>query len=217
MDYRYLGKSGLKVSAVGVGCNNFGGACDQAATTTVVNKALDGGITLFDTADYYGQGKSETFLGKALGVRRKDVIIATKFGLAMGNTFDLRGGGSRDYILRAVEASLRRLGTDYIDLYQLHVPDADTPVEETLSTLDTLVRQGKVRYIGHSNFTGGAAADAAWTAKTDARGSYAVEWPKLNLRCKGGSPRDWVFTGPNRGALAPDQCQNCTKPGYKLI
>lgn len=166
MDYRYLGKSGLKVSAVGVGCNNFGGACDQAATTTVVNKALDVGITLFDTADYYGQGKSETFLGKALGVRRKDVIIATKFGLAMGNTFDLRGGGSRDYILRAVEASLRRLGTDYIDLYQLHVPDADTPVEETLSTLDTLVRQGKVRYIGHSNFTGGAAADAAWTAKT---------------------------------------------------
>ena len=166
MDYRYLGKSGLKVSTVGVGCNNFGSGMDQAATSAVVNKALDVGITLFDTADCYGQTKSEEFLGKALGARRMDVIVATKFGIPLGTTFELRGGGSRDYIVRAAEASLRRLGTDYIDLYQYHTPDANTPIEETMSALDTLVRQGKVRYIGHSNFTGGMTADAAWTAKT---------------------------------------------------
>jgi len=166
MDYRYLGKSGLKVSAIGVGCNNFGAGSDQAATSAVVQKALDVGITLFDTADCYGSTKSEEFLGKALGSHRKNVIIATKFGIPLGEGYDVRGGGSRDYIVRAAEASLRRLGTDYIDLYQYHMPDANTPIEESMSALDTLVRQGKVRYIGHSNFTGGMAADAAWTAKT---------------------------------------------------
>lgn len=167
METRPLGKSGLRVSAVGVGCNNFGMGIDEAGTKVVVEKALDLGITLFDTADVYGgSGKSELFLGKALGAKRKDVVLATKFGMPMGEGMQLRGGGSRDYIMRAVEASLRRLGTDYIDLYQIHQPDAGTPIEETMRALDDLVRQGKVRYVGHSNFAGWQAADAAWTAQT---------------------------------------------------
>ena len=167
METRSLGKSGLRVSVVGVGCNNFGMSIDEAGTKTVVHKALDLGITLFDTADVYGsQGGSETFLGKALGAKRKDVVLATKFGMAMGEGWQLRGGGSRDYIVRAAEASLRRLGTDYIDLYQIHQPDAATPIEETMRALDDLVRQGKVRYIGHSNFKGWQTADASWTAQS---------------------------------------------------
>ena len=165
METRSLGKSGLRVSTVGVGCNNFGMSIDEAGTKTVVHKALDLGITLFDTADIYGQSNSETFLGKALGPKRKDIVLATKFGMAMGEGLQLRGGGSRDYIMRAAEASLRRLGTDYIDLYQIHQPDAATPIEETMRAMDDLVRQGKVRYIGHSNFKGWQAADAAWTAQ----------------------------------------------------
>ncbi|MBY0511744.1 MAG: aldo/keto reductase [Rhodospirillaceae bacterium] len=167
METRSLGKSGLRVSAVGVGCNNFGMGIDEAGTKAVVNKALDLGITLFDTADVYGgSGNSEIFLGKALGTKRKDIVLATKFGMKMGEGWQLRGGGSRDYIMRAVEASLRRLGTDYIDLYQIHQPDTGTPVEETMRALDDVVRQGKVRYIGHSNFAGWQTADAAWTART---------------------------------------------------
>lgn len=167
METRSLGKSGLLVSVVGVGCNNFGMGIDEAGTKTVVHKALDLGITLFDTADIYGgQGNSEAFLGKALGPKRKDIVLATKFGMKMGDGLALRGGGSRDYIMRAAEASLKRLGTDYIDLYQIHQPDATTPIEETMRALDDLVRQGKVRYIGHSNFKGWQAADAAWTART---------------------------------------------------
>src|SRR5262245_29565473 len=124
MESRPLGKSGLRVSAVGVGCNNFGMGIDEAGTKAVVYKAMDLGITLFDTADVYGQSNSEIFLGKALGNKRKDVVLATKFGMAMGQDWTTRGGGSRDYIMRAVEASLKRLGTDYIDLYQIHQPDA---------------------------------------------------------------------------------------------
>lgn len=167
MEYRRLGKSGLTVSAVGLGCNNFGAANDEAATKVVVHKALDLGVTLFDTAEFYNKGKSEEFLGKALGPRRKDVIVATKFGLIMDAAFNMSGIASRNYILRAVETSLRNLGTDYIDLYQVHFPDATTPMEETLSTLDALVRKGMVRYIGHSNFTGSMTADAAWAAKSN--------------------------------------------------
>jgi aryl-alcohol dehydrogenase-like predicted oxidoreductase len=167
MEVRPLGKSGLRVSAVGVGCNNFGMGIDEAGTKAVVHKALDLGITLFDTADIYGgQGNSEKFLGKALGAKRKDIVLATKFGMTMGEGWALRGGGSRDYIMRAVEASLQRLGTDYIDLYQIHQPDPATPIEETMRALDDLVRQGKVRYIGHSNFKGWQTADAAWIAQT---------------------------------------------------
>jgi aryl-alcohol dehydrogenase-like predicted oxidoreductase len=164
MEQRRLGDSGLKVSAVGIGCNNFGGRIDAAATRAVVDAALAHGITLFDTADVYGNQQSETLLGAALGARRVDVIIATKFGMPMGQGVFQRGA-SRRYVLAAVEGSLKRLGTDYIDLYQLHAPDPDTPIDETLAVLDDLVRSGKVRYIGCSNFAGWQIADADWTAR----------------------------------------------------
>jgi aryl-alcohol dehydrogenase-like predicted oxidoreductase len=164
MELRRLGDSGLKVSAVGIGCNNFGGRIDEAATRAVVDAAVAQGITLFDTADVYGNQQSESFLGAALGARRQSVVIATKFAMPMGQGA-LDRGGSRSYILRAVEASLRRLGTDYIDLYQMHAPDPDTPIDETLRALDDVVRQGKVRYLGCSNFLGWQIADADWTAR----------------------------------------------------
>ena len=165
MEYRQLGHSGLKVSAVGLGCNNFGRRCSEDETRVVVHKALDLGVTTFDTADFYSAGLSEEFLGKALGARRKDIVLATKFGLPMRQG-EYEGGASRRYIMLAIEASLRRLGTDYIDLYQLHFPDLKTPIEETLSALDALVRAGKVRYAGSSNFNGWQLADAHWTAKS---------------------------------------------------
>jgi aryl-alcohol dehydrogenase-like predicted oxidoreductase len=165
MDYRTLGTSGLLVSAVGLGCNNFGIRCDLEQTRAVVHKALDLGITLFDTADSYGRrGGSETLLGQVLGSRRKEVILATKFGTAMDDTGALKGA-SRRYIMTAVEASLRRLQTDWIDLYQLHHPDPTVPIEETLRALDDLVRQGKVRHIGSSNFSGGQVIEADETAR----------------------------------------------------
>ena len=126
MEQRRLGSSGLKVSAVGLGCNNFGMRCDAEQTTKVVHAALDAGITLFDTADVYGRGASETLLGQALGPRRKDIVLATKFGMPMGDS-PLERGGSRRYVMRAVEASLSRLGTDYVDLLQMHAPDVETP------------------------------------------------------------------------------------------
>ncbi len=165
MEFRRLGNSGLKVSAVGLGCNNFGGRCDRAATQAVVDAAIAHGITLFDTADVYGNQQSEVLLGEALGARRSGVVIATKFAMPMGMTVYDRGG-SRRYVCRAVEASLRRLRTDYIDLYQMHAPDPDTPIDETLGALDDLVRAGKVRYIGCSNFAGWQIADADWTSRT---------------------------------------------------
>lgn len=166
MRYRSLGNSGLQVSVVGLGCNNFGRRVDQAGTERVVHKALDCGVTLFDTADVYGNGESERFVGKALGKRRDQAVIATKFRSAMGEG-PYNQGGSRRYIRQAVEASLRRLGTDYIDLYQMHNPDPETPIEETLSALNDLVREGKVRYIGSSNFSGWQIADAAWISRTE--------------------------------------------------
>ena len=170
MTYRRLGSSGLAVSEVGIGCNNFGRRIDAAASKAVVDAAIDCGITLFDTADVYGDppGASEEYLGAALKGRRDDVVVATKFGSPMGggNGADWDSRGSRRYIAKAVESSLRRLGTDYIDLYQLHQPDPDTPIAETLSALDDLVRAGKVRYVGSSNFTGWRVADAAWTARS---------------------------------------------------
>jgi aryl-alcohol dehydrogenase-like predicted oxidoreductase len=166
MDHRRLGTSGLKVSEVGIGCNNFGGRCDAAATRAVVDAAIGAGINLFDTADVYGNQQSEALLGEALGARRSSVVIATKFAMPMGMTIHDRGG-SRRYVHRAVEASLKRLRTDYIDLYQMHAPDPDTPIDETLGALDDLVTQGKVRYIGNSNFTGWQIADADWTARSN--------------------------------------------------
>ena len=164
MEHRRLGESGLSVSEVGLGCNNFGGRVDEAGTQRVVDAAIDHGITLFDTADVYGGSLSEQYLGKAIGARRADVIIATKFGMTMGDG-PLNGGASRRYIINAAEASLERLGTDYIDLYQIHFPDPQTPIDETLAAMDDLVRQGKVRYIGCSNFSGWQIADADWIAR----------------------------------------------------
>jgi aryl-alcohol dehydrogenase-like predicted oxidoreductase len=150
---RDFGTTNLKVSAVGLGCNNFGVRLDRAATARVVHAALDAGITLFDTADIYGnRGASETLLGEALGARRKDIALVTKFGLPMDDS-GRRQGGSRRYVLEAVEASLRRLNTDWIDVYYYHRPDPNTPFEETLRALDELVRAGKVRQIGCSNFS----------------------------------------------------------------
>jgi aryl-alcohol dehydrogenase-like predicted oxidoreductase len=165
MEIRNLGQSGLRVSSIGLGCNNFGGRIDEAATRTVIHKALDLGITLFDTADTYGErGGSETVMGHILGDDRKRIVLATKFASQMDDSGE-KIGGSRRYIMEAVEASLRRLRTDWIDLYQMHRPDPRTPIEETLRALDDLIRQGKVRYIGCSNFAAWQVADAAWTAR----------------------------------------------------
>lgn len=151
MELRNLGHSGLRVSLVGLGTNNFGRRTDLDATRKVVHAALDAGITLFDTADMYGpRGKSEAQLGEILGSRRKDIVLASKFGMQMDDA-GVKKGGSRKYIMEAIEASLTRLKTDYLDLYQFHRPDPLTPVEETLRAMDDLVRQGKVRYIGCSN------------------------------------------------------------------
>jgi aryl-alcohol dehydrogenase-like predicted oxidoreductase len=166
MERRRLGSSGLEVSAIGLGCNNFGMRIQAPAVRAVVHAALDAGITLYDTADVYGgQGASETLLGKALGPRRQDVLIATKFGIAMDEARGLKGA-SRRYVLRACEDSLRRLGTEWIDLYYLHRPDPGTPVEETLRALDDLVRAGKVRYLGCSNLPAWQVVEAQWLSRT---------------------------------------------------
>jgi aryl-alcohol dehydrogenase-like predicted oxidoreductase len=169
MDFRRLGNSGLVVSVVGLGTNNFGMKLDMEQTRAVVHAALDEGITLFDTADSYG--KSEERLGELLEGKRDDVVIATKFGSnvrnrGLDNGEDWGARGSRRYVTKAVESSLRRLRTDWIDLYQLHRPDDATPIDETLSALDDLVHAGKVRYLGSSNFTGWQVAEAEWTART---------------------------------------------------
>ena len=166
MTYRPLGASGLMVSTVGIGCNAFGTRIDAEQTRQVVDTAIDAGITLFDTADSYGRGASEDLLGKALGSRRDEVVVATKFGMDMGgvNGPDWGARASRRYIRTAVEASLRRLGTDHIDLYQLHQLDLVTPIEETLSALDELVTEGKVGYLGCSNFAAWEVVDAHWAA-----------------------------------------------------
>jgi aryl-alcohol dehydrogenase-like predicted oxidoreductase len=165
VNYRTLGKSGLEVSTVGLGCNNFGLRIDLEATRRVVARALDLGITLFDTADVYGgMGGSETMLGQVLGERRKDIVLATKFAgpMVQGQT---KRDASRGYIMKAVEASLRRLKTNWIDLYQLHFSDGVTPMEETLGALDDLVHQGKVRYIGCSNLPAWQMVEAQWISR----------------------------------------------------
>ncbi|MFI0792437.1 aldo/keto reductase [Micromonospora rubida] len=176
MTYRRLGDSGLVVSVVGVGCNNFGRKLDLDGTRAVVDAALDAGINLFDTADIYGDepGDSEELLGQALKGRRDDVVVATKFGMDMQgrNGPDHGARGARRYIARAVEASLRRLGTDHIDLYQMHEVDPGTPIDETLAALDDLVRAGKVRYLGNSNFAGWQIADADWVASSSGRARF---------------------------------------------
>ncbi|NUT32259.1 MAG: aldo/keto reductase [Hamadaea sp.] len=179
MRYRRLGASGLVVSAVGLGCNNFGRKLTAEETAAVVHEAVDAGITFIDAADVYGtpRGTCEMFVGEALKGRRDAVVLATKFGMNMaagpGDPRSEDGArGSRRYIMTAVEDSLRRLQTDYIDLYQFHYPDAGTPIEETLRALDDLVRQGKVRYIGSSQFAGWQVTDAAWTAQVKGLTSF---------------------------------------------
>lgn len=165
MKLRKLGNAGPQVSVVGLGCNNFGMRIDLDATRKVVHKALDVGITLFDTADIYGsRGGSEEMIGQILSGDRKRIVLATKFGGAMDEAGNMKGA-SRRYIMSAAEASLKRLRTDWIDLYQIHFPDPGTPIEETLRALDDLIRAGKVRYIGCSNFAAWQMVDAEWTAK----------------------------------------------------
>ncbi|MBT6313043.1 MAG: aldo/keto reductase [Alphaproteobacteria bacterium] len=165
MQYRNLGRSGLRVSAVGLGCNNFGGRLDVDQTRLVVDAALDAGITFFDTADRYGGfGGSETQLGQVLGLRRQNIVLATKFGGAM-SADGPRMGGSRKWIVQAVEDSLKRLQTEWIDLYQLHFPDPLTPIEETLRAMDDLISSGKVRYIGCSNLRPWELVEASFTAE----------------------------------------------------
>jgi aryl-alcohol dehydrogenase-like predicted oxidoreductase len=173
IEYRRLGDSGLIVSTIGLGCNNFGRAGTasegQDGTSAVIDAAIDAGVTLFDTADIYGaqRGLSETLMGHALKGKRDQIVLASKFGMDMNglNGPDWNARGSRRYIRLAVEASLRRLQTDWIDLYQLHQPDPNTPIEETLATLDDLITEGKVRYIGHSNLAGWQIAEAEFTAQ----------------------------------------------------
>jgi len=161
----------LQVTVVGIGCNNFGRRLDAAGTATVVHAALDEGITFFDTADIYGDGKSEEMLGAALNGRRESAVVATKFGHTSRGPG--RSGGSRRWIRLAVEDSLRRLDTDWIDLYQLHTPDPETPIEETLETLTELVDEGKIRCAGSSNFTGWQIADADWVARSQGLTRFA--------------------------------------------
>ncbi|QOK21698.1 aldo/keto reductase [Janibacter indicus] len=189
MELRRLGHSGLTVSVVGLGCNNLGregtASRTQEGADAVVHAALDAGVTLFDVADAYGAepGLSETVLGRALGSRRDEVVVATKFGMDVrgANGPDFGARGSRRYITTAVEASLRRLGTDRIDLYQLHTPDPLTPIEETLDALDDLVRAGKVRYIGHSNLAGWQIADAEHTARARGGARFISSQNHYNL------------------------------------
>jgi aryl-alcohol dehydrogenase-like predicted oxidoreductase len=186
MRYRTLGDSGLLVSVVGLGCNNFGGRLDVAGTQAVVDAAIDEGITLFDTAEMYGMnGGSELALGEVLAGRRDKVVLATKFGhqqVDMGYGPAAGAKGGRNYIRVAVENSLRRLRTDYIDLYQLHTPDPMTPIDETIAALDELVSEGKVRYIGHSNLSGWRLADAAHKAANAGRTPFISSPPTRSWR-----------------------------------
>ncbi len=185
MKQRTLGNSGLQVSIVGLGCLNFGHRLDLEASRAVIFKALDLGITLFDTADVYGgPGGSETVLGQVLGERRKDIVLATKFGNAMDAARRLKGA-SRWYIISAVEASLRRLKTDWIDLYQLHRPDPLTPIDETLRALDDLVRQGKVRYIGCSNLPAWQVIEAQLRARELSTHAFASCQDEYSLVARG--------------------------------
>jgi aryl-alcohol dehydrogenase-like predicted oxidoreductase len=184
MTFRRVGRSGLTVSVAGLGCNNLGMRLDARESAAVVAAALEHGVTLFDTADAYGA--SEQRLGQALAGHRDDVVIATKFGSDVtrrGNTngTDWGARGARRYVVRAVESSLRRLDTDWIDLLQMHRPDPLTPIEETLSALDDLVHAGKVRYLGHSNFAGWQTAHAEWVARTRGLERFVSAQNEYNL------------------------------------
>lgn len=180
MEYRNLGSSGLKVSTLGLGGNTFGWYIDEQGTAAVINRALDSGINFIDTADMYDKGRSEEFVGLALKGKRTQVLLASKFSFAMGAGPNERGA-SRWYITRAVEASLKRLNTDYLDLYQYHFPDPSTPIEETLRALDDLVKSGKVRYIGCTNFAAWQISEAQWTSRVNHLHSFVTMQTKYNL------------------------------------
>jgi aryl-alcohol dehydrogenase-like predicted oxidoreductase len=185
MQFRNLGRSGLRVSLVGLGCNNFGGRIDDEAAAKVIDAAIEHGITLFDTADVYGnRGGSETVMGALLGARRKDIVLASKFGMDMNDAGTMKGG-SRRYIMNAVEASLQRLRTDWIDLYQFHRADPLTPIDETLRALEDLVSQGKVRYVGCSNMPAWQMADAQWTARDLGIAGFASCQDEYSLLVRG--------------------------------
>jgi aryl-alcohol dehydrogenase-like predicted oxidoreductase len=238
MRYRPLGESGLMVSVAGLGCNNFGRRLDLDATRAVVDAALEAGITLLDTADMYGNGGgSEELLGEVLAGRRDEVVLATKFGhqqfdMGYGPTAGAKGG--RVYIRRAVERSLRRLRTDYLDLYQIHTPDPVTPIAETLAALGELVTEGKVRYLGNSNFTGWQIADAAHVARAAGAAPFVSAQNQWSLLERGAeaevvpaarhfglgvlpySPLDnGLLTGKVRkGQEAPAGSRLASRPGY---
>lgn len=180
MEYRRLGNSGLKVSEISLGGNVFGKWADESMSIAVINHALEMGINYIDTADMYGQGRSEELIGKTVKSKRSQFIIATKFGFPMGDGPN-ESGASRYYIMKAVDASLRRLQTDYIDLYQIHLPDPATPIEETLRAFDDLVRTGKVRYIGCSNFAAWQLCEALWISKINNLHSFVTVQPRYNL------------------------------------
>ncbi len=193
MEYRNLGRSGLKVSAIGLGTHYFGWLHDEPASRAVLDHALDLGITFIDTADVYDMGRCEEFVGRAIKGKRHDLVIATKFGWPMGGgpsgaPVDPRPnarGGSRHNVIRAVEASLKRLGTDYIDLYQIHFPDPSTPVEETMRAFDDLIRAGKIRYTGCSNYAAWQVSEAMWTARHHNLNAFATSQPLYNLLQRG--------------------------------
>lgn len=180
MEYRQLGNSGLQVSTIGLGTNNFGIRLDAAQTALIVNHALDVGINMIDTANSYGKGLSEEYIGKALKGKRDQAVLATKVSSRM-NEGPNNAGNSRRHIIAEVEASLRRLDTDYIDLYQIHWWDPNTPLEETLRTLDDLVSQGKIRYAGSSNFSAWQACEAAWTAQSLGVTSLVSTQPRYSM------------------------------------
>ncbi len=181
MEYRKLGNSSFKVSEIGLGANRFGWSLDEKASIPVIQYALDQGVNYIDTADFYGQGSSEEVVGKAIKARRHEVILASKFERPMGEGPRLQGGGSRHYIMNAIDASLKRLQTDYIDLYQMHDPDPETPIEETLRALDDLVKAGKVRYIGVCNFPAWRLCEALWTSEVNHLHSFITAQSRYHM------------------------------------
>lgn len=180
MEYRQIGNSGLKVSEIGLGGNNFGERANEEVSVDIISHALEIGINFIDTAELYAQGRSEEIVGRAVMGKRSQVIIATKFGYPVNVGLNEQGG-SRSYIMRAIDNSLRRLNTDYIDLYYLHFPDPKTPIEETLRAMDDLIRTGKVRYIGCSNFAAWQLCDALWTSKLNNLARFIVVQSRYNM------------------------------------